>query len=78
MSAFEGLEAEPDGEDRWRIRETGRAGSDGLLGTARGDAEHGYTLEVVDGPAAGPYATLDDALQAVAMWRLARFRGDVG
>lgn len=78
MSAFEGLETEPDGEDRWRIVEVGRAGTDGVLGSVRGDARRGFLLDVEPGPSAGPYGTLDEAVQAVAMWRLARFRGDVG
>ena len=76
MSGLEGVEARPDGAGRWQLVETGRAGSDGVLGAVTGDDDRGFTLEVEAGPPAGRYGTLDDAVQAVAMWRLARFRGD--
>lgn len=78
MSAFEGLSAEPDGTGRWAVQETGRPASEARLATVTGDEGTGFTLETSggSGPPSGTYGTLDDAVAAIAMWRLARFEGD--
>ena len=77
MSAFDGLEAVPEGEGRWRVVETGRPASEAGIATVTGDQHHGFGLTAEPpAPPAGPYGTLADAVEAVAMWRLARFRGD--
>ena len=77
MSGFDGLEAVPDGDGRWRVVETGRPASEAGIATVTVDEHHGFLL-TAEAPArpAGPYGTLADAVDAVAMWRLARFRGD--
>ena len=78
MSAFEGLTTEADGPGRWTVRETGRPASEARVATVTGDERSGFALETDggSGPPTGPYGTLDDAVAAIAMWRLARFEGD--
>jgi len=78
MSAFAGLTAEPDGPGRWAVLETGRPASEARVATVTGDERSGFTLETSSesGPPPGTYGTLDDAVAAIAMWRLARFEGD--
>jgi hypothetical protein len=77
MSALEGLTTEADGPGRWAVLETGRPASEARLATVTGDEHRGFELASADesGPPAGTYGTLDDAVAAVAMWRLARFEG---
>jgi hypothetical protein len=77
VSAFEGLTAEADGPGRWAVRETGRPAGEARIATVTGDEEHGFVLETSSepGPPSGSYGTLDDAVAALAMWRLARFEG---
>jgi hypothetical protein len=77
MTGFDGLTAEPDGSGRWAVLETGRPASEARIATVAGDEHRGFTVESVGeaGPPAGTYGTLDDAMGAVAMWRLARFEG---
>ncbi|HET6824888.1 MAG TPA: hypothetical protein VFH64_03095 [Amnibacterium sp.] len=77
MSAFEGLTTEPDGPGRWAVLETGRPASEARLATVTGDERSGFVLEASggSGPPSGTYGSLDDAVAALAMWRLARFEG---
>jgi hypothetical protein len=60
------------------VLETGRPSSEARLATVTGDERSGFVLETPGdaGPPPGPYGTLDDAVAAAAMWRLARFEGD--
>jgi hypothetical protein len=78
MSGFDGLTTEPEGPDRWAVLETGRPASEARIATVTGDGHGGFALasDGEAGPPAGTYATLEEAVAAVAMWRLARFEGD--
>ena len=77
MSSFDGLTTEADGPGRWAVLETGRPASEARLATVTGDERTGFVLEGGDaGPPSGRYGTLDDAVAAIALWRLARFEGD--
>ena len=75
MSGFDGLTTEPEGPDRWAVLETGRPASEARIATVTGDEHRGFALtpDGEAGPPAGTYGSLDDAVGAVAMWRLARF-----
>ncbi|MCU1474119.1 hypothetical protein [Amnibacterium sp.] len=77
MSGLDGLTTEPEGAGRWAVLETGRPASEARIGTVTGNEHSGYALtsDGDEGPPAGTYGTLDDAVAAVAMWRLARFEG---
>ena len=77
MSAFDGLTTEPDGPRRWAVLETGRPASEARIATVTGDERSGFALDPTGeaGPPAGPYGSVDDAVAAIATWRLARFEG---
>lgn len=74
-----GLTLEPDGAGRWLIREPGRPGAAGVLGEVTpGDRAGRFVLALRDaeaGPPAGPYGSPQEALDAVEVWRSARFDG---
>jgi len=78
MSAFEGLSTVPDGPGRWAVLETGRPASEARIATVTGDDRSGFALETAgdSGPPSGTYGSVDAAVAAIAMWRLARFEGD--
>ncbi len=77
MSAFDGLEAVADGDGAWRILETGRPEPEGRIALVTGEPGSGFTVSAEgDAPPPGPYGTLGDAVQAIAIWRNARFEGD--
>jgi hypothetical protein len=77
MSGFEGLTSEPDGPGRWAVLETGRPASEARIATVTGDERNGFALETPGDPGLprGTYGSVDDAVSAIAMWRLARFEG---
>lgn len=75
-----GLTAQPDGADRWLLVETGRPTQEAVIGVITGRAGQGFTVAAPDGnteagPPAGPYGSVDDAVGACEVWRLARFEG---
>ena len=45
MSAFDGLEAAPEGEGRWRVVETGRPASEAAIATVTGGEHQGFALD---------------------------------
>jgi hypothetical protein len=74
-----GLTAEPDGESRWLVVEAGRPRSEAVVAVISGRPGAGFTIEsdadAGSRPPSGPYGSLDDAVGALEMWRLARFEG---
>ncbi|MDH2442912.1 hypothetical protein QDR37_03030 [Amnibacterium sp. CER49] len=76
--AFEGLTAEPDGDGRWLVVETGRPRGEAVVATVVRRGEGVELEDPADGPAApprGPYSDVDAALEAFGQWRLSRFEG---
>jgi hypothetical protein len=76
--AFEGLTAEPDGDTRWLVVETGRPRGEAVVAVV---VRRGESVELEDpgdgsaAPPRGPYADVDAALDAFGQWRLSRFEG---